>query len=426
MWAFSDITSATLALFSCLMVQLLFRPVDGGAVPLTQGNIDMTLASNELVFINFYAEWCRFSSMLAPIFDEAADKVAAEFPEAGRVVMGKVDCDSESSVASRFHITKYPTLKVIRNGQPTKREYRGQRSTEAFVQFVRKQLEDPIKEFFELKELNELDDKKRMIIGYFDRKDVPEYQMFRRVATNLKDDCQFHVGFGPCYNQSCEFGQLFNLVSASAAMHPPGQPIIVFRSDKALSNDDDETYKGSMTTFDELNIWAQEKCVPLVREITFENAEELTEEGLPFLILFHKPDDTESVKAYKDIISGSLIDEKQSINFLTADGLKFAHPLHHLGKSTSDLPLIAIDSFRHMYLFPNFQDIFQPGKLKSFLQDLYSGKLHREFHYGPDQSEQEDTNQISGQVKVPTTPPESTFKKLAPSKNRYTLLRDEL
>lgn len=79
-----------------------------------------------------------------------------------------------------------------------------------------------------------------------------------------------------------------------------------------------------------------------------------------------------------------------------------------------------------MYLFPNFQDIFKPGKLKSFLQDLYSGKLHREFHYGPDQSEQED-NQINGQVKVPTTPPESTFKKLAPSKNRYTLLaRDEL
>ncbi|XP_012262959.1 endoplasmic reticulum resident protein 44 isoform X2 [Athalia rosae] len=409
MWFSSDISSMKLVFFSFFMFQVLYSPVDSGAVSLTQGNIDMTLASNELVFINFYAEWCRFSSLLAPIFDEAADKVAAEFPEAGKVVMGKVDCDAESSVASRFHISKYPTLKVIRNGQPTKREYRGQRSTEAFVQFVRKQLEDPIKEFFQLKELTELDDKKRMIIGYFDRKDVPEYQMFRRVATNLKDDCQFHVGFG----------------EASQAMHPPGQPIIVFRSDKALSNDEDETYTGSMKTFDELNIWAQEKCVPLVREITFENAEELTEEGLPFLILFHKPDDTESVKAYKDIVLGSLIEEKQSINFLTADGLKFAHPLHHLGKSTSDLPLIAIDSFRHMYLFPNFQDIFVPGKLKSFLQDLYSGKLHREFHYGPDQSEQED-NQISGQVKVPTMPPESTFKKLAPSKNRYTLLRDEL
>lgn len=33
-------------------------------------------ASNELVFLNFYAEWCRFSNILAPIFNEAADKVS--------------------------------------------------------------------------------------------------------------------------------------------------------------------------------------------------------------------------------------------------------------------------------------------------------------------------------------------------------------
>lgn len=40
-----------------------------------------------------------------------------------------------------------------------------------------------------------------------------------------------------------------------------------------------------------------------------------------------------------------------TVNALTADGIKFAHPLHHLGKSANDLPLIAIDSFKHMYLF---------------------------------------------------------------------------
>ena len=54
-----------------------------------------TSASNELVFINFYADWCRFSNMLAPIFDEAADRVAEAFPSPGQVVMGKVDCDKE-------------------------------------------------------------------------------------------------------------------------------------------------------------------------------------------------------------------------------------------------------------------------------------------------------------------------------------------
>lgn len=146
-------------------------------------------------------------------------------------------------------------------------------------------------------------------------------------------------------------------------------------------------------------------CVAFIfSEITFENAEELTEEGLPFLILFHAPNDTESIKSFKSIVETQLIGEKrkyrpmihiwrawlknaypfffvsfyiENINFLTADGKRFAHPLHHLGKSQSDLPLIAIDSFRHMYLFPDFKDIFIPGKLKQFLDDLSSGKLHR-------------------------------------------------
>lgn len=63
-------------------------------IRLTQ-SFSLLTASNELVFINFYAEWCRFSNMLQPIFDEAADKVREAFPEAGRVVMGKVDCDKE-------------------------------------------------------------------------------------------------------------------------------------------------------------------------------------------------------------------------------------------------------------------------------------------------------------------------------------------
>lgn len=113
----------------------------------------------------------------------------------------------------------------------------------------------------------------------------------------------------------------------------------------------------------------------------------------------------------------------ENVNFLTADGLKFAHPLHHLGKSTADLPLIAIDSFRHMYLFSSYEDMSKPDKLKNFLKDLYSGKLHREFHYGPDTNNERP--EFDGPVKS-STPPESTFKKLAPSRNRYTLLKDEL
>lgn len=100
-------------------------------------------------------------------------------------------------------------------------------------------------------------------------------------------------------------------------MHPPGQPIVAFRADRARSNEPDETFMGNLKVYDELNVWVAEKCVPLVREITFENAEELTEEGLPFLILFHKPEDNESVKKFNDIVMNELLSEKRKYFYCT-------------------------------------------------------------------------------------------------------------
>lgn len=95
-------------------------------------------------------------------------------------------------------------------------------------------------------------------------------------------------------------------------MHPSGQPIVVFRPDVALSNERDEAYKGSLLDYDATSVWMADRCVPLVREITFENAEELTEEGLPFLILFHRPGiDDDTVKRFKDIVADQLITEKR-------------------------------------------------------------------------------------------------------------------
>merc|ERR1712045_253649 len=238
----------------------------------------------------------------------------------------------------------------------------------------------------------------------------------------MKDDCVFLAGFG----------------DVSKTMHPPTQSIVAFRPNKARSNEDDETFTGNLKSYDELNAWTVDKCSPLVREIAFENAEELTEEGLPFLILFHAPDDNESIKEYNDLVAKELLVQKQNVNFLTADGVKFAHPLHHLGKNKEDLPLLAIDSFRHMYLFPKYEDSRTPGKVRQFILDLYSGKLHREFHYGPDEDEEKaENNEIQDTTgHIPRekedrvkrdvkNPPESQFKHLQPSDGRYTFIHDE-
>jgi len=50
------------------------------------------------------------------------------------------------ALATRFQISKYPTIKVFINGQPVKKEYRGRRAVDAFVDFIQEQLKDPIQE----------------------------------------------------------------------------------------------------------------------------------------------------------------------------------------------------------------------------------------------------------------------------------------
>lgn len=411
--------------------------IAGDAVALNNDNINTIISRNDVVFVNFYADWCRFSQILSPTFDEASRKISEEFPQPGKVMFAKVDCDREVTIASNYRISKYPTLKLFRNGQMVKKEYRGQRSVDAICSFIREELKDPVVEHNTLESLDELDKKKRNVIGYFESKETDNYRTFARMASFLRDDCNFHAAFGP--------------VSASERT---GGDNISFRPPN--THRQDMVFMGALNNFDQLFGWSYEKCVPLVREITFENAEELTEEGLPFLILFHNPDDTAIMDVYNSEVTKQLLSEKTNVNFLVADGTKFTHPLHHLGKSVDDMPILAIDSFRHMYTFPYDvkENLGKPGLLKQFIEDLHSGKLHREFHHGPDpmtptptppQPDQPAENVQEGETQpqhIPkdpeapkqpiiepqrlTQPPESTFKKLQPSRNRYTILRDEL
>ncbi|XP_064646492.1 endoplasmic reticulum resident protein 44-like [Lineus longissimus] len=409
------------------MVTFLSAPklTSSGATQLTTANLQEILTNYELVFVNFYADWCRFSQMLQPVYDEAAGKINEEFKDPGTVVFAKVDCDNQPTISQQYKVSKYPTLKLIRHGQALKREYRGQRSSEALQQFIREQLKDPIKYHDSLDQLDNIDNKKRNIIGYFASQDSENYKTYKKVASVLRDDCEFHSAIGPVSEKERTNGD-------AVLYRPPN------------SERNDQAYSGPLTTYDSMHKWALESCVPLVREITFENAEELTEEGLPFLILFYNPlADQETLKKFTDSVAHQLQTEKGNINCLTADGTKFTHPLYHLGKSVNDLPLLAIDSFRHMYIFKHDvrKDMSTPTLLLDFIKDLHSGKLHREFHHGPDTEKATEPPKLAdGSEHIPkdtddegkkggddaTTPPESTFKKLGPSRNRYTLLRDEL
>jgi len=266
-------------------------------------------------------------------------------------------------------------MKLFRRGSVSKREYRGQRSVDAFSDYLNDQMRSPVIIFEKNSDYengNPGAGVARMnrfaegnVVGYFEDEFSNAFQAFESLAGNLKDDCKFWAGVGD--------GTKEERISGDNIVFKP----------KGAGNAD-QVFMGDITNNNLVMKWVHDKCVPLVREITFQNGEELTEEGKPFMILFHKKEDTKSLEEYNKAIEREVIEERSKVNFLHADCQQFSHPLFHLGKSVHDCPVIAIDSFKHMYNFPNYRDIHQPGKLRQFVADLHSGKLHREFHDGPD------------------------------------------
>lgn len=77
------------------------------SVELTQDNFDSTITNNDIVVVDFWAEWCGPCKMFAPTFEAASEK----FPD---IVFGKVDTEVEQSLAGAAGIQSIPTLMVFR------------------------------------------------------------------------------------------------------------------------------------------------------------------------------------------------------------------------------------------------------------------------------------------------------------------------
>ncbi|KAL5996325.1 hypothetical protein ACLOJK_026401 [Asimina triloba] len=122
----------SLALKTLALALFFVAAIADDVVVLTEENFEKEVGQDRGALIEFYAPWCGHCKKLAPEYE----KLGASFKKAKSVLIGKVDCDDQKNLCSKYGVTGYPTIKWFPKGSLEPKKYEGGRTAEALVEFV--------------------------------------------------------------------------------------------------------------------------------------------------------------------------------------------------------------------------------------------------------------------------------------------------
>ncbi|AQP48032.1 thioredoxin [Tessaracoccus aquimaris] len=82
---------------------------------LTAENFESTVQDNEIVLVDFWADWCQPCKRFSPIYEDASGR----FED---VVFAKVDTEDARDLSTALQIQSIPTIMAFKKGQLVFRE----------------------------------------------------------------------------------------------------------------------------------------------------------------------------------------------------------------------------------------------------------------------------------------------------------------
>jgi len=101
-------------------------------VTITEANFDTFVGGDADVLVEFYAPWCGHCKSLAPVYE----KVALAFLGEKDLVIAKCDATQASTLASKYGVTGYPTLKWFARGGQEASDYSVGRGESDFIAWI--------------------------------------------------------------------------------------------------------------------------------------------------------------------------------------------------------------------------------------------------------------------------------------------------
>src|SRR3954468_12320517 len=76
---------------------------------ITKENFNDTINTNDIVLVDWWAEWCGPCRSFAPVYEEASGK----HPD---IIFGKIDTEAQPELSAMARITSIPTIMAFRDG----------------------------------------------------------------------------------------------------------------------------------------------------------------------------------------------------------------------------------------------------------------------------------------------------------------------
>ncbi|CAD8062748.1 unnamed protein product [Paramecium sonneborni] len=324
---------------------------------LTTDTFQDAIDTFKFIMVEFYAPWCGHCKKLAPEYSAAA----AELKKQGGddyVPLAKVDATAESSIAEKFSIQGYPTIKFFINGQAI--DYEGGRTQGDIIAWINKKSGPPSTELNSVQDLENFlvrVSNAPVIVFFGSSSDDNDFETFKQVAQQ---------------NDKVTFAHTFN--PESAEKYSVTGKIVLFKSfDEKRNNFEQSVTANNLEAF--INVYGN----PIILPFDDKAINIIFQQKNNAIILFTEDTDT-GIAAFNafSAVAGSFKDKIKFSYSKPNDGSGLFHRLaEYIGASTTNIPNVMLYDQLGGNGKYRFEGEITTESLRTFLNNFFDGTLTR-------------------------------------------------